>query len=79
MENKNEGCPIAEVLEGEERDLHLSNEDRKLLVEVLGMTGAMLRDGKLWFNEPGERNKKYADFCNDMAERFANMPVHNEN
>lgn len=67
---------IEAALKDEEAPFHISNEERIMLVEVLGSVASVLKDGKLWFNAQGDKcNHMYADFCLDMAKRFANMPV----
>lgn len=62
--------------EGE--DVHIGLEDMKQLVDVLGSVAALLRDGTLWFNQPGEKNQKHADFCERMARKFANIKIQQE-
>jgi hypothetical protein len=79
MEDKNKGIELAEVLAGEEEEFHLTNNERLNLIQILGMVGAALKDGKLWFNQKGsEENLEHASFCLDIASRLSSMPVHEQ-
>jgi len=70
---------IEEHLKDEERDFWISDPERVMLLEILACVSVVLRNGKLYFNRPGpENNEKYAAFCDEIARRFANMPVEKE-
>lgn len=69
---------IEAALKDQEQEFHINDEERITLVEILGCVSAVLMSGDLHFNGKGDHNKTYADFCNEMARRFANMPVHKE-
>ena len=63
--------------EGE--DLHISNADRKMLVDLLACVSVALGSGKLWFNKPGKKyNQQFCEFADKMARKFANMKVEQE-
>lgn len=67
---------IEKVLkEGEPKEFWISNEERKQLIDILVMIGTALDKGNLYFNKPGESNKKFSVFCVEIARRLANMPV----
>ena len=70
---------IEAALKDQEQDLHINDEERITLVEILGCVSAVLMTGDLHFNGKGDHNMRYANFCNDMARRFANMPVNKVN
>ena len=59
-------------------DVHISSEDMKQLVDILGFVSEALRSGKLWFNRPGPTNKAHAEFCKRMAFKFSNIKIENE-
>ena len=68
---------LRETDDGE--NLHLSKVDVVLLVEILGMVAAAIDSGNLWFNSPGgNHNRQYANFCRDMARKFANVKIEME-
>ena len=70
---------IEAALKDEEAPFHISNEERLMLVEVLGCIASVLKAKKLTFEtKSGPANSYYADFCLEMAKRFANMPVEQE-
>lgn len=71
---------IEEALKTKEvEDIQISNEDRLQLIDILGCVSVVLKSGKLHFNGPGPHNLKFSDFCLEMARKFSNMKVHNEN
>ena len=69
---------IDTALKDKDRDFFITNEERQHLVEILANISVVLRAGKLWFNAPGPENIKHAEFCEEIAHRFANMPVQME-
>lgn len=69
---------IEAALKGETQDFFITEEERITLVEILGCVCAVLMTGVLHFNGKGDHNKTYANFCYEMARRFANMPIHKE-
>ena len=64
--------------QGEGEDVHISAEDMKQLVDILGFISAALSSGKIWFNKPGKSNQKHAVFCKQMAKKFANIKIEQE-
>ena len=69
--------PIEEALrtskEGEE--LHITNEERLTLIEILAFVASLLVKEKIWINGKGSHNLKFAQFCEKMAKKFSNMEV----
>ena len=63
---------------GEGEDIHISAEDMKQLVDILGFISEALSSGKIWFNKPGKSNQKHAVFCKQMAKKFANIKIEQE-
>lgn len=62
-----------------EEEFWISDAERKTLIEILVSVCAMLRKGRIWFNQEGlEHNECYAHLCQELARRFANMPVEKE-
>lgn len=78
MTNKQKPDGLFEFLrtsDGEE--VHITSEDMKMLVDILGCVSVVLREGKLWFNDK-EQSPVYADFCERIARKFANIKIHAE-
>lgn len=72
---------IIEHLKGDEKDLHISNDDRIALCEILAFVSVSLKSGRLWFNEEKDTclQNHYAEICDKFARGLANMPVLQEN
>lgn len=71
---------IVEALKGEDTEAFwICDSERVLLCEILACVSVVLKNGKLHFNGHGEHNTKYAEFCDDMARRFANMQIEQAN
>lgn len=71
---------IEEALKGETEEFYIDNNERIALCELLACVAAALKTGKLWFNKEGIHNQwPYIKLCDDMAKRFANMPINKEN
>lgn len=63
--------------EGE--DVHISSEDMKTLVDILGIVGVLLRERKIWFNKKStEENLQYIKFCERISNKFANIKIEME-
>ena len=58
-------------------DVHITSEDMKMLVDILGCVSVALREGKLWFNDK-KQSPVYADYCERIARKFANIKIHSE-
>lgn len=74
---------MSEILEALKTDTDepfwIADHERVTLIEILVSVSAMLRKGKIWFNKEGpEHNECYAFLCQELAKRFANMPVEKE-
>jgi len=63
----------------ETEDIHIDNSEREMLIDILGCVAAVLKEGKLHFNGKGKHNEGYANFCLNIARKFSNMKVHQEN
>lgn len=61
-----------------EDDVHIGAEDLRTLVDILAFVSVALSEGRLWFNKPGESNRQYAEFCDRMARKFANIKIERE-
>lgn len=73
-----EDSKLSEILKDVTNDFWISNDERKMLIDMLICVSIVLKEGKLHFNGKGKHNKKYADFCLTMAGRFSNMPINEE-
>ena len=69
---------IEKALKDVTKEFYITNEERLTLCEMLACVSVVLREGKLHFNGPGEHNLNYAALADDIARRFANMPVEQE-
>jgi len=68
---------LVESLKTEDQDFIISKDDMTTLTEILAFVSVALKSGNLYFNGKGDHNLIYAEFCDVMARRFANMPVEN--
>jgi len=70
---------IEDCLKEQEEEFYISDSERVALIDGLVMVAGALRMGKFWFNSPkAEVNQQYITLFENIAKRFANMPVHKE-
>lgn len=78
MTNKQKPDGVFESLRiSDGEDVHITSEDMKILVDILGCVSVVLRNGKLWFNDK-KQSTTYADFCERIARKFANIKIQRE-
>lgn len=70
---------IEEALKSEEKEFWIADHERLMLIDIMTMVAMAISDGRLWFNKKDwAYNQQYVEFLNEMARRFANMPVEKE-